>query len=191
MGRTPLVILVGGIALSWAVACRLPSASMVQATLAVVAAGAAFVLGVLSMRSGTRWMASAAVACTGALLVTPTPASAWLHVPAVVVVLPALLYMHLLFPPHATQVPWLAGEPHGLLRHTVRLAPWILLAGLAATAPWLARWILPDRIGMSTEVQGVAGPLLLAIALALAAVAVALALRRPHREPAPLGEGDP
>lgn len=191
MGRTLRVAFVGAAASSLAVACRVPTDSALLAALAVATAVAAFVLGVQSMRSASPWLPGAAAACMAATLVLPTAQAPFLQVPAIIAVAPALLYLHLLFPPHAAEVPRLVGEAQGRVRRALRLAPWVLLAGLAAATPSLARWVLPDRIGMSSEAQGVAGPIALALMLGLAAVAFALALRRPHPEPAPADEVRP
>lgn len=178
MSRTPLVVVAGAIAFTLGLASRLPSGSVLAGGLAIVAAASGLTFGILSTRPSRKpWTAPASLATTAILLAVPTDSNAVLQLPVVVVVAPALLYMHLLFPPHAAEVPWLAGEPHGNVRRALRLTPWMLLAYVAAMTPWLATWALPKRLGMASEVQGAPGPILVALLLATAAVVLALLLR--------------
>lgn len=183
MTRTSVLLTVGLLAAGLGLATRLPT-DLVPTILAVAFAGLSVLMGVLARgEAGRPWATPLALASGAGLLLTPAGHEPWLDLPAIVVALPLLAYFHLILATGHQEVPQVGSQKGRDTRKVLRIMPWVLLAGLAALAPWWIQVLLPDRLAHASELQGPAGPVLVASVAACLLLAYGMALRAARRAP--------
>lgn len=154
-----------------AVATRGPAPPVLLAACILLACGT--IAGAALAGGERRWAAPLALASGAGLLLVPSPLDAWLPLPALAAAAPMLLVFHAILRPHTADIPRLSA--HGTRARTAwRLLPWFTLTLVVASVPLLAGALLPDRLGLASELQGPSGPLLAGLLVAAACIAVAL-----------------
>ena len=151
--------------LAGALATRLPGTGWV-AWMGLALAAAAASLWVISLGGRRPWWAPAAFAALVGLLVLPTSPQALLRFPPALVAAPAAGFLHFAFRDATIGAPRLPmhGKAGGLRALRRGLAPALALAA-AASLPWVASRVLPDRLAALSELRGALGAVVFALVL--------------------------